>query len=100
MSGTSDKLILKAGRRLHQHQQDPRKRIGQTIEVATLVAFGEVAADVLGICMTPHAFCHAVRVALAAVPMPNDATRSRDAAEANRAVWEKAFVIKVHEVLD
>lgn len=82
-------LILKAGRRWALNDDQRYKRLVPRTE---LDAFGQVAADVLGICMVPAAFGQAVLSGLQAHPLPQGMGRTRARAGADRAAWEPAFV--------
>ena len=82
-------LILKAGRRWALNDDQRYKRLVPRTE---LDAFGQVASDVLGICMTPAAFGQSILSALQAHPHPRGHGRTREAAAAARTEWEAAFL--------
>lgn len=83
------RLILKAGRRWALNDDQRYKRLVPKTE---LDAFGEVAADVLGICMVPSAFSYAITQTSREVPFVVHSGGTREASAVRRAEWEAAFV--------
>lgn len=94
MSGTSDELILKAAKRWTRDVQDTRYK--GLVANTRLNAFAEVAADILGIAMTPFEFEQALKHALSEYPMPNVATNARAQAELKRSDWAILFLTAVY----
>lgn len=79
------RLIIKAA--LQWTRQD-----GPQIAKIKMNAYGQVAADVLGMCMTPDAFEMAVKDALSICPRPYLNTGTRERTAEKRAAWEAEIV--------
>lgn len=91
---SANKLILKAARRYNQDSADKH-----LVRDTRLDAFGEVAADVLGIAMTPAGFGLAIREALERHPHPYVFTVGLERAKALRSEWEANIVASVRKEL-
>lgn len=92
-----DTLIIKAARRYLQDTED--RRYKHLVRDTRFDAFAEVAADVLGVCMTPTAFKFAIKDAVEANPHPHMATVSRDKAVEARREWAAKIVAAVRKEL-
>lgn len=87
------RLIVKAA--LHWRNDCDTTRQDKAIRTARLLAFGEVADDVLGIAMTPHGFAMAIRAALLADPWVPGFGSKPSVAEAARLEWGTRFATDV-----
>lgn len=91
------RLILTAALRYDAEMTAAKRPKEMGLASARLNAFGQVAADVFGMAMTPFAFEEAIRQTLRAMPHPNPhATKNYQAV---RAVWTTEFVKAVQNLL-
>lgn len=97
MTPEAKALILRAARRYHEDSLDTRYK--SLVRGTRISAFGEVAADVLVIAMTPFAFEMAIRTALESHPMPGGRMTNADVARLERAEWAEKFVAEVAGLL-
>lgn len=84
------RLVLKAARRYAEDVKDTRYR--GLVPDTRLAAFAEVAADVLGVTMTPAGFEIALKEALRAHPVPYPTHSTRTQAELLRSEWADRFI--------
>ena len=90
----ASKLIVKAARRWHEDSK-AGTRTGNAVADTRLLAFAEVAADVLDIAMTPAHFIYKLKEALAERPVPFTTYGRADQAELERSRWAAEFAADV-----
>lgn len=98
MSATHEALIVKAALRYNEDSSDARYKY--LVRTTRLNAFAQVAADVLGIAMTPWQFEMALKHALEQVPLPQGQMANADKAQLLRSEWRTNFLANFYNTLE